>query len=422
MLPSGKLLAASSGSLLALTGVVLALSALLLQPSPGDFVALGLFLLLSGAATLVIGWLGAQIRPTQPFGRIRNKLVLLVVLVAGLGAINVGFTAHLMFISPHDLALLSVLLFFSCGVSVCLAFFVSIPFDTTIRAFLRAVDRMGTGQLNARVAVSSRDELEQLAMAFNTMADQLEAAFARQGDLEQARRQLIAAVSHDVRNPLASMRAMVESINDGVVADEATVQRYLRQLQGEIQYLSRLIDDLFELSQIDAGLIGLQLGWASLQDVISDTLGAVSAQAAQRNLAVQGVVDGGLPPLLMDTRRVQRVLYNLVQNALRHTPSDGTIRIEAEDTGPEVRVIVSDTGEGIPIEELPHIFEQFYRGDRARSRDEAGSGLGLSIAEGIVTAHGGRIWAESPAGEGARFTFTLPKSPQPADAVAAPAS
>jgi two-component system sensor histidine kinase SaeS len=314
-----------------------------------------------------------------------------------------------MFLSPHDLGLLTILLFFSFGISVCIAFFLSLPFDATLRSFLEAVNRMGGGELDTRIEVTSHDELERLAAAFNRMAEQLEAAFARQRELERARQQLIAAVSHDLRNPLASVRAMVESINDGVVTDEPTIRRYLHHLQREVEYLSRLIDDLFELSQIDAGLIALQLDWANLQDVISDTLESVSAQAAQQKLAVEGVVDEGLPPVLMDTRRVQRVLYNLVQNALRHTPSDGTIRIEARDAGPEVRVVVSDTGEGIPTEDLPRIFEQFYRGDRARSRDSSGGGLGLSIAEGIVAAHGGRIWAESAVGLGSTFTFTLPK-------------
>src|SRR5205823_1734233 len=180
--------------------------------------------------------------------------------------LNVGFTSYLMFISPHDLALLALLLLFSFSVSIWLAFFLSLPFDATIRAFMGAVQRMGAGELGTRVTVTSRDELEQLAEAFNTMAEGLEAAFARQRDLERARQGLIAAVSHDLRTPLASVRAMVESINDGVVTDEPTIRRYLQRLQREVEYLSRLIDDLFELSQIDAGLIGLQLDWASLQD------------------------------------------------------------------------------------------------------------------------------------------------------------
>jgi signal transduction histidine kinase len=204
---------------------------------------------------------------------------------------------------------------------------------------------------------------------------------------------------------------MIESINDGVVADNNTVQRYLRTIQGEIGYLSRLIDDLFELSQIDSGLLKLNTEPASLADLISDTLEALSAPAAQRRLKLRGEVDDTIPDVVMDTRRMQRVLYNLVQNALRHTPADGTIVIRAQDAGPEVEVSVIDSGEGIESEELPRIFERFYRGsNKARTRDDGGSGLGLSIARGIVELHGGRIWASSRIGQGAVFTFALPKS------------
>lgn len=406
---SPRLVLASVAVLLGLTALVLAVSSWLLEPSPAEFASLGLFLVLSGGVTLFVGWLAVVAAPLKALRSIRGRLVFLVTIVAALAVVNVAFTAQLMFISAHDLALLSLLLLFSFGVSVCLAYFLTLPFKATIRSFLAAVEQMAGGRLDTRVDFHSGDELQQLADAFNSMAVKLESAFARQKDLEQARRQLIAAVSHDLRNPLASMRAMVESINDGVVADQQTVERYLQQLQREVEYLSRLIDDLFELSQIDAGLIEIQLGWANLQDVISDTLEGFSAQATQRRLVVEGRVEAGLGPVLMDTRRVQRVLSNLVQNAFRHTPSDGTIRIEAKDAGQEVWVVVSDSGEGMPPHDIPHVFEQFYRGDRARSRDESGSGLGLSIAERIVLAHGGRIWAESELGSGATFTFTLPK-------------
>ena len=406
---SPRLVLASVAVLLGLTALVLAVSSWLLEPSPAEFASLGLFLVLSGGVTLFVGWLAVVAAPLKALRSIRGRLVFLVTIVAALAVVNVAFTAQLMFISAHDLALLSLLLLFSFGVSVCLAYFLTLPFKATIRSFLAAVEQMAGGRLDTRVDFHSGDELQQLADAFNSMAVKLESAFARQKDLEQARRQLIAAVSHDLRNPLASMRAMVESINDGVVADQQTVERYLQQLQREVEYLSRLIDDLFELSQIDAGLIEIQLGWANLQDVISDTLEGFSAQATQRRLVVEGRVEAGLGPVLMDTRRVQRVLSNLVQNAFRHTPSDGTIRIEAKDAGQEVWVVVSDSGEGMPPHDIPHVFEQFYRGDRARSRDESGSGLGLSIAERIVLAHGGHIWAESELGSGATFTFTLPK-------------
>jgi signal transduction histidine kinase len=228
--------------------------------------------------------------------------------------------------------------------------------------------------------------------------------------LEEARRQLIEAVSHDLRTPLATMRAMIESINDGIVTEPETISRYHRTMQREIAYLSRLIDDLFELSQLDSGLLQLHPEASNVRDLVSDTLEALKPQADQRRLVLCGEVPDYLPDVVMDVPRMQRVLYNLVQNALRHTPADGSVVIRALDTGDEVQVSVEDTGEGVEPDELPKIFERFYRGSRARSREEAGSGLGLTIAKGIVELHGGRIWAVSERYQGAVFTFALPKA------------
>jgi signal transduction histidine kinase len=202
---------------------------------------------------------------------------------------------------------------------------------------------------------------------------------------------------------------MVEALNDGVVTDPATVQRYLRTMQAEITSLSGLISDLFELSQLDSGVLRLQFETSSIQDLISDTLETLQPQAQRKGLRLAGEVASGLEPVLMDPMRVQRVLFNLVQNAIRHTPSDGTVLLEARDGGREIQVSVVDTGEGIQAEDLPLVFDQFYRGNRARSREDGGAGLGLAIARGLVEAHGGRIWVESSVGQGSRFTFTLPK-------------
>ena len=206
------------------------------------------------------------------------------------------------------------------------------------------------------------------------------------------------------------MRVMVESINDGVVTDSETVHRYLRTLQGEVEYLSRLIDDLFELSQFDSGHIELRMGEADIKDLIMDTVAGLSAQAEQRQLTLRGSVDGQVPALTIDARRIQRVLYNLLQNAIRHTPADGTILVEARDAGAEVQVSVIDTGEGIAAADIPRLFERFHKGDKARTRGDSGSGLGLSITKGIVEAHGGRIWVVSAPGSGTAFTFALPKA------------
>jgi signal transduction histidine kinase len=203
---------------------------------------------------------------------------------------------------------------------------------------------------------------------------------------------------------------MVEAINDGVVTDTETVQRYLGTVQAEVGRLSELIDDLFELSRLDAGALELHLSAGSVRDLLSDALEGLQPQAQARGIRLGGSVSADLPPVLMDERRMLRVVYNLVQNALRHTPPDGSVTLGAEELAEAVRIDVLDTGEGIAESDLPRIFERFYRGEKSRTRGPGGAGLGLAIADGIVSAHGGRLWAENRAPQGARFSFTLPKA------------
>ena len=278
-----------------------------------------------------------------------------------------------------------------------------------MREVVDAVRSINAGSLETHVPMESRDEVGELAAALNAMVHRLQVSFGREQDLENARRELVGAVSHDLRTPLASIRAMIESINDGVVSDEETIRRYLRIMQSEVENLSQLINDLFELSQIDAGTLALHVESSSIQDLISDTLDGMGPQAAGRSLGLEGAVDGEISPVMMDSRRVQRVLYNLVQNSIRHTPTEGSIRISAVDAGDDVEVQVADTGGGIDAKDLPRLFERTYRPDRSRSRSSGGAGLGLSIAKGIVEAHGGRLWVESELGKGSVFSFTLPK-------------
>ena len=397
-------------TLLGMTALVILLTILLLGPPLRDLAAIASFLLISGGVTVLLG-LAVPRMPSPPWlGSLRSKLVLVSVLTAILALVNVGFTAVLMFLSGHDLALLAGLLGFSVGMAIFVAFALSEPTTRSIRDLMQGARHMSAGRLDAQVPVDTNDEVGELALAFNTMSDRLRSSFGRERELEQARRELISAVSHDLRTPLASIRVMLESINDGVVADPDTVGRYIRTSLTEVENLGQLVNDLFELSQIDAGVLELHMEAASLQDLISDTLESMSAQAAVHNLSLKGSLDGEITPVVMDTRRVQRVLYNLVQNSIRHTPPDGTIQIRARDVGVEVQVEVVDTGEGIQEEDLPRLFEWSYRADRSRSRGSGGAGLGLSIARGIVEAHGGRIWVDSVLGQGATFSFTLPKA------------
>jgi signal transduction histidine kinase len=198
-----------------------------------------------------------------------------------------------------------------------------------------------------------------------------------------------------------------------VVSDPDTVQRYLQNTQSEIRHLSALIDDLFELAQLDAGRLMLQFEASSLRDLISDTLRSMQAQAERGKIALQGQVDERIDPVIMAPEKIQRVLNNLIGNALRHTPPGGSVTCQARLAEDKVQIEVVDSGEGITPDDLPHVFDSFYRGEKSRSRDDQGLrgvGLGLAIAKGLVEAHGGRIWVESQQGRGTTFTFTLPRA------------
>jgi two-component system sensor histidine kinase SaeS len=242
------------------------------------------------------------------------------------------------------------------------------------------------------------------------MTTELERAFRRQIELEQARRDLVASVSHDLRTPLASMRAIVEAISDGVVSDQATIQRYCTTLKGEVEHLSSLIDDLFELSRLDSGTLELELKPTPAIEILTSALQGMQAQADSRVIDIRTGLEDAESTVLVDVHKMQRVMYNLIQNAIRHTPADGTILVEMQDRGTEVQIDVTDTGTGIAADDVTKVFDRFYRGEKSRSREYGGAGLGLAIAKGIVEAHGGRIWVESAPGEGSRFSFSLPKS------------
>lgn len=361
--------------------------------------SLGLSLCL---AVLVFRW-------SQGLPSLRLRVLIAYGLGVGVALVNIFVTARLMFLSEHDLQLLTLLLLFSSLVSLGFGYAVAGMITDAARGVARAASRLAAGDLTARAPVEGEDELAALALAFNQMADRLAAATAEQQSLAEARRELIAAVSHDLRTPLASIRAMVEALVDGVVTDAATTHRYLATIRTQTESLSALIDDLFELAQIDAGVLKLHLERASLSDLISDTLETMHVQAAGKGVTLAGRVDPAVDPVLMAPDKVQRVLNNLVQNAIRHTPADGTIYLEARRDETVARVDVTDSGEGIAPDDLPYVFERFYRAEKSRSRDYGGAGLGLAIARSIIEAHGGHMWVESQPGHGARFSFTLPR-------------
>jgi len=250
------------------------------------------------------------------------------------------------------------------------------------------------------VEVSGRDEVAKLSENFNRMAAQLQEA-------KQMRADLIAWVGHDLQTPLTSIQAILEALSDGVVKDSESVQRYLVNAQREVRSLSILIDDLFQVAKLDAGGLTLNRAPNSLSDLISDTLESFSHIARKHSIQLTGEVEKQIDPVDMDAQYIGRVINNLVSNALRFTPAGGSVTISARREGPHVEVRVRDTGEGIPPQDLPYIFESFYRGEKSRSRATGGAGLGLAIARGIVLAHGGDIRVESTPGAGTEFIFRI---------------
>jgi signal transduction histidine kinase len=339
--------------------------------------------------------------------------------------LNVLAAALLMFLSPHDLLLLLLTLGFATVLSLLFGYAVSGALVADLDRVSRAARRLAAGDLSTRAALDGKGEVAQLGMAFDQMAGQLQASIERERAQELARREMVAAVSHDLRTPLTTVRAMVEAVTDGVVSDPAEVRRYLELIRGEVRHLSRLIDDLFELSQIESGALRLELAPTDLPELVMQTLEAYEAPARDGGVTLEHEADPSIPAVRADAARLMRVLRNLIDNALRYTPSGGKVQVAARverAERPAVRVAVRDTGPGLPPGESERIFERFYRGARARTRGEkqsgpaaaspigtpTGAGLGLTIARGLVQAHGGRLWAENHPDGGAIFQFTLP--------------
>src|SRR5439155_19237255 len=251
------------------------------------------------------------------------------------------------------------------------------------------------GDLAARAPEQGPRELAGLGRSFNEMAENLERLF-------DARRELVAAASHDLRTPLASITAMLEALEDGLAQPE----EYLGPLQDEVRRLRALVDDLFELARIDAGALAYELRSTPLQPLVESCLRGLQAEARTRNVRLEGRLKAA--DALCAPEQVERVLLNLLTNALRHTPSDGTVAVLLAPEDGEVLVSVEDTGEGLTEEAAYRMFDRFWRGDGARAAADGGAGLGLAIARGLGEAQGGRIWAEPRESGGARVSFTIP--------------
>jgi signal transduction histidine kinase len=372
-----------------------------------DGLLMGLFLLAVGL--LVLAAVQLLVRRRRAAGSLARQLTAGVIVAVALVALGVGAVAALMFISGHDAFTMAVLLVFAGGLTTYSIWALSRGVMDDIESVRDGLRAVGDGRRDVRIRTGGSDEIAELAAAANRMTSQLAEREAERDAAEEARRSLVAAVSHDLRTPLTSLRLLADAVEDELV-DPETRRRYLEQMSVHIRTLSALIEDLFELSRLEAGDIEWSLQRVRLDELVGETVEAMRAQADAKRVAVQARVPADLAPARANPEKLQRVLFNLIQNAIRHTPADGSVTVAAESNGGTVEVEVADTGEGLPPEDRERAFEPFYRGGAFAARAAGdGTGLGLTICRAIVEAHGGEIWfADSR--RGARVRFSLPRA------------
>ncbi len=283
------------------------------------------------------------------------------------------------------------------GIALLVTFILSRRILAPVKALSYAARRLGQGDFSQRVSVKDKGEMGEFAQTFNSMAGDLERA-------EKIQRTMVADIAHELRTPLSNIRGYLEAISDKVIKPNTDT---LHSIEEEAALLSRLVDDLQELSLAETGELKLERQVEDISKVIKRSVIAEQPSAMAKGLSLAIDLPAELPAVNIDAQRISQVLRNLLNNALAHT-AEGSITVSARQQDNWVEISVTDTGEGIPEKELPEIFERFYRVDKSRTRTTGGSGLGLTITKRLVEAHGGSIEAYSEEGEGSRFSFTIP--------------
>ena len=257
---------------------------------------------------------------------------------------------------------------------------------------------LGSGDLASRADVKGNDEIAELGRTFNSMADALE-------ESERQRRAMVSDVAHELRTPLSNIQGHIEALQDGLLEPDSATLGTVHQ---QALHLNRLVDDLRLLADTEARELRLEIEATDVGEIAERVATSFKPRAEAGSVQLETEIAETLPTLYVDRLRMEQVLTNLVENAVRHTPSGGSVTVAASRMGDLVRVEVTDTGVGIPPDALPHVFDRLYRADASRERTTGGSGLGLTIARQLVETHGGAIWAESEEGSGSRFGFDLP--------------
>ena len=325
---------------------------------------------------------------------LRRQVVLVGALAAAQALVTIALFVAMMFVSSHDALFTLLAAGYCAALAVWAGWLLSRRVVDDLRAVGTSLTAVGDGRRDVRLAVDGDDEVTRLAREVEAMVDRL----AR---TEAARNDLVAAVSHDLRTPITSLRLLVEALDDEVV-DERERAAYLSKLRTHVAALGALIDDLFELSRLQAGDLRWSMARVELSELVGETV-----EAMRRDDVARLVVDvpGDLALARAAPEQIQRVLFNLIQNAIRHTPADGSVTVRAASADGGVQVEVADTGSGVADEDRDRVFDAFFQ-SVGGARGNGGAGLGLAISRAIVEAHGGRIWLEpSVAGTSVRFTL-----------------
>jgi signal transduction histidine kinase len=334
---------------------------------------------------------------------LRSHFGVVVATAVAVILVTVLAAAELMFVSNHDALMISAIVIAAALVALRAAQVASAGVVREAQSVRDALRAVGEGEREQRVQAATTAELAELADAANAMIEQLAEEERRRDAADSARRNLVAAISHDLRTPLTALAVMANAIEDGLV-DEATLQRYLATMRVHITALGSMIDDLFELSRLEAGDLQWSIGRVELADLVDETVAAMQVEADAKGVVVATEPAPRPCQARGNPEKLQRVLFNLIQNAIRHTPADGSVTVRAEPAGEWVEVEVADTGEGIPPAERERVLDPFVRGSDARS--PGGAGLGLAISRAIVEAHNGRMWlADSEIGTRVRFVI-----------------
>jgi len=356
-----------------------------------------------GAATVLATH--ALARRRDRVGGVSRQVLLSSLLVVGQLLVAVGLFAWLMLVSHMDVLFTVLAVLYSCLLGLWAARVLGGRLLSDLNAVRAGLAAVGDGSRDLRIETGGRDELARLGRDVERLATRLGEEESMHWAAESARRDLLAAVSHDLRTPLASIRVLAEAIEDDMV-DERTLRDYVSRLATHVRALGALIDDLFELSRLEAGDVRFGMEQVAIGELLEETVDAMRHHAEAGDVAVR-IELGGTPALARaNPEQIQRVLFNLLQNAIRHTPPDGSVTVLAQPGEAQVEIEVSDTGEGIDPDQREAVFEAFVQGRGREARSNGSAGLGLAIARAIVEAHGGRIWlADAPIGTRVRFSL-----------------